>query len=273
MDLITGSYYIIDDQICKCSLINFQFNNFDYQVYEVLRTFNNIPVFLSDHLNRLKESLVILGISENYNEKLAIRIISKLLESNSFQEGNIKFLFRHNNGKSGYASYFIPHYYPSEKEYKDGVKLLTYPIARMNPRIKQVLVNEFIRKKIETIKSTNSAYEILLINKNGCITEGSKSNLFLIKDNILYSAPEEWILLGITRKYILQICAQNKLKYKEIIIKKSELSKYDAAFICGTSPKVLPAKEIDGIPFNVNHPLIEFIKNKYDDLLYCHIKS
>ena len=113
MDIIAGSYYIINDQIYNCSLVNFLFNNLDYQVYEVLRTSNKIPVFLSDHLVRLKESLILLDISDHFNEKFAIRIISKLLESNSVYEGNIKFLFRYNNGKSGYASYFIPNYYPT----------------------------------------------------------------------------------------------------------------------------------------------------------------
>jgi branched-chain amino acid aminotransferase len=273
MDQITGRYYLVDDLSCECASINFQFNNLDYQFYEVLRTSQGIPIFVHDHLERLNESLLSLGISDYFNEKFAEKLILHLLESNHYQEGNIKLLFRYSHDKANYATYYIPHHYPTETDYKKGVKLTTYSIVRKEPQIKQVLINEQIKNEIEKFKSVNKSYEILLVNHLDCITEGSKSNFFLIKNNILYSSLEKWILKGITRKYILDICNSNQLIYKNIMIKRKDLNKFDAAFICGTSPKVLPVKEINGIIYDINNPLLQFIKEKYDDLLEIQINK
>jgi branched-chain amino acid aminotransferase len=163
MDTITGSYYVINDVINNCSTIDYKFPNEDYQFYEVIRTSNGIPVFLHDHLNRLKESLVKLKISENFNEKYLIEIIFKLLDCNSNLEGNIKILYHCSDGNPNYAAYYIPHKYPTIAEYNKGIKLVTCSVVRENPQIKQVHINEYVKKEIEEIIRETSAYEVLMI--------------------------------------------------------------------------------------------------------------
>ena len=94
-------------------------------------------------------------------------------------------------------------------------------------------------------------YEALLVNENNLITEGSRSNIFFLRNNILFTAPDNMILNGITRKYILEICSENNITVKYEPVNADEISDYDAVFMTGTSPMVLPFNRIDDKFFSV----------------------
>ncbi len=94
-------------------------------------------------------------------------------------------------------------------------------------------------------------YEALLVNEENQITEGSRSNIFFLKGNTLSTAPDETILNGITRKYILDICRTNKIKVRFMCVPVDSLQDYDAVFMTGTSPMVLQFYCIGDIYFNV----------------------
>jgi branched-chain amino acid aminotransferase len=266
MDRIIGEYYIIDNIIFKTENLNNQFNNLEYQLYEVIRTADGVLIFLDDHLQRLEESLKSLGYIKFYLESVAKKNLFDLLVLNNNLEGNIKLICKFETNRLIYAEYYIPHYYPTDDYYNNGIKLKSYIINRNQPNIKQIQVNEFIKTSITNILSSDEFYEVLLINQNGFITEGSKSNFFLIKDNSLFTAPENWILKGVTRKYILKIAKKLKLTIIEKAIRLQELVEYESAFICGTSPKVLPVKEIDDLSFDTQNIILKYIIEQYNTI-------
>jgi branched-chain amino acid aminotransferase len=273
MDTIVGNYYVIDNKLLNSIEINFQFNNSEYLIYEVIRTSNGVLLFLEDHLERLYNSIKKLNLEKNYNEKNVVSLLRLLVKENTRLEGNIKLLCKTVNHKMIYAAYYIPHFYPSEEMYRHGVKLITYEIERNDPQIKQVKINEKINEAIKYALQNTGAFEALLINHEGHITECSKSNFFLINGNFLYSAPEESILKGITRNYVLKIAKQLGFENKPSFIKIENIENYEAAFICGTSPKVMPVKAIDGIEFNVGHKTLQSIKLHFDKLLADYFKK
>lgn len=270
MDKIVSEYYIIDNIIFKSSDINYSFNNSDYQFYEVMRTSHGKFLFLDDHLERLLESLKSLNLYQYYIDSVPRKCLNELLINNK-QEGNVKLICKLAEKKLIYASYFIPHHYPSKHLYQTGIKLKSYIIERNQPNLKQIHVNEFIKNEIIELLSSGEFFEILLVNRESIITEGSKSNFFLIKGNTMFSAPESMILQGITRKYILKIAKVVGLNYMEKEIALSDLYSYDAAFISGTSPKVLPVNKIDEIPFNPNNSYLEKIMLKYNEFFDHYI--
>jgi len=73
------------------------------------------------------------------------------------------------------------------------VNLITLPFERPSPLIKQVHIANQVLEKLSASKN-REVYEYLLIDHNDYITEGSKSNFFLVRDTCLYSAPEKDIL-------------------------------------------------------------------------------
>lgn len=266
MDKITGQFYIDNNKLIRSDYLNYSFNNSDYRFYEVIRTAKGIFLFFEDHLARLQESLISLNLNQLFEISDARNCLDSLIKANNFLEGNVKLLCKVKNNKLEYSSYYIPHNYPAKELYETGIKLKPYVIERIQPNIKQIQVNENLKKQISEITANADFYEILLVNHNGYITEGSKSNFFLVKENTLYSAPESLILKGITRKYVLKVAKKLGLEYQEKLISLNDIALYESAFICGTSPKVLPVNEIDGISFDIYNPVLRSILNSYNIL-------
>jgi branched-chain amino acid aminotransferase len=240
--------------------------------YEVIRMIDRKFLFLEDHLERLKNSVSGSGLEFPGNEVIKDHL--RLLQTNNDEVlGNIRICLQANSGnKPDLICYFVPYYYPDECMYKSGVQLVTYPHERPNPVIKKwdnrfrVKVNDFIRD--------HGVYEAILMNFQHQITEGSRSNIFFIdRDNILYTAPTEDVLPGITRKYVLTICNEEKIRVVERSILKDELSEMSACFISGTSPKILPIWQLDGTQFSVDHPLLKLFMERFEAIVKENLVS
>ena len=108
-----------------------------------------------------------------------------------------------------------------------------------------------------------AAYEAILVNENNLITEGSRSNIFFLKGENLVTAPDNVILNGITRKNILDICAENGIEVRFECVNAARIKEYDAVFMTGTSPMVLPFCCIDNESFDVKLPLIGRLRDLY----------
>jgi len=106
----------------------------------------------------------------------------------------------------------------------------------------------------------------LLVNHNKNITEGSRSNIFLIKGTSLYTPPEKRILKGITRQKIFEICEKRNIEIHEVEISYKELVFYETAFLSGTSPGILPVKSIDKYRFNTSNDLMRQLMDAYQQL-------
>jgi D-alanine transaminase len=104
--------------------------------------------------------------------------------------------------------------------------------------------------------------------RNGLITEGSRSNIFFVIDNTLFTHPESnYVLSGITRKNILRIAHESGIKIREEALQENRIRFVTEAFITNTSAEITPVTELggntvgDGIP----GPVTRLIRNKFDD--------
>ncbi len=131
------------------------------------------------------------------------------MTENHFKDGNIRICLQRSKGPDpDLLCYFVPWIYPDECTYKRGVQLVSYAHERPNPGIKK-WDDRFRSNVKKKIIDKHGVYEALLLNKQGEITEGSRSNIFFIDaSNRLITPPEKSILPGITRKYVVQICRE-----------------------------------------------------------------
>jgi branched-chain amino acid aminotransferase len=230
-------------------------------VYEVLRMVKNCPIFFHDHMERLTTSLK-LHKRENLADSATLRkAIINLSRSDKKRESNLKIVFNYNNGITNFLVYFIESSYPTELQYKNGVKGVLFFAERKDPEAK--VINHKLRSSIYHKLIHEGGYEAILVNENNLITEGSRSNIFFMKGETLVTAPDNVVLGGITRKQILDICKENKIKVEFLCVKADEITQYDAIFMTGTSPVVLPFNSIDDKFFNVKFPLIESLRILY----------
>ena len=123
----------------------------------------------------------------------------------------------------------------------------------------------------ESIKNAD-AYEALLVNNKGEITEGSKSNVFFVRDDVFYTAPAKDVLVGITRSRIIQLCLKLGYSIMEQPINVDFLENIDGLFLTGTSPKVLPIATIDDRKYNsTENSAIGAIHDAYNKLIDDYI--
>lgn len=224
--------------------------------YEVIRIIQARPLFLETHLERLQKSISALGYPL-INRSIVQNELEQLIQINHLENINVKIMIHHENR----ALFALESHYPSPNQYKNGVCCNFLFEERESPEIK-VFQAKLRQKSNEQIKS-EEIHESVLVNQQGLITEGSRSNLFFIQDQTLFTAPDHLVLGGITRLNILKICDILSIKVDFKAVPYQELSKFQAAFICGTSPGVLPIKSIDKFSFDVQNPLLEQLHHAY----------
>jgi branched-chain amino acid aminotransferase len=230
-------------------------------IYEVIRMSKGYPVFFYDHMERLASSVKIQKKRMLADTATLKKDIINLSKWKKKKEINLKIVFNYNKGAENYLVYFIEPIYPSAEQYKKGVKGILYYAERKDPASK--VINHKLRSSIFHKLILEGGYEALLVNEKGQITEGSRSNIFFLKDDMLVTAPDNIILSGITRKHILEICRDYEIKVKLACVKTDRMTAYDAVFMTGTSPVVLPFCCIDDKYFNVRVPLIETLRKLY----------
>lgn len=239
--------------------------------YEVIRLMDGKLLFLQDHLARLQQSVIGTRITCPDKEKI-IENLSLLIHENTIKEGNIRISLQQSSGnKPMLQCYFIPYFYPNPDMYKEGVKLAVYPHVRPNPGIKKW--DDSFRTSVSKFILEQNVYEVVLKNRQNQITEGSRSNIFFIdRDGMVITTPDKSILPGITRKYVLDIAAKNGIYIIEKIISSHELDNMASVFISGTSPKVLPVRQIDNICFDVSHPVLRQLMDQFEHLVQNNLQ-
>lgn len=232
-------------------------------IYEVLRVINGKAVFLKDHIQRMKKSFEIINMEFPFKVEYLEKKVNEVIKNNDNIVGNIKITY--NTASRNLKIYYIKHSYPSDELYNEGVKTILYYGERENPNAK--IVNASFREKVtEKIKKAN-AFEAILVDRNGLITEGSKSNIFAIKDGKLITAKAEAVLRGITRDKIIGIAKVIGIEVEEVDIKSIDIDKLDAMFISGTSPKILPIAFVNNIKLDINNITLRKLMKAYNELL------
>ncbi len=271
MSEFTGRYYS-EGPVCKeTSLLREGWLQNGLSLYEVIRVEEGICLFLEDHMRRLQESLALSGRSFPIAIPGMRRILEGLVRKNGLYNGNIKLTVHFpEKAKPGLYTFFIPHYYPPVSFYQQGIDTDLFQAVRVNPNVKQLFPE--MREKLTAFISSRNLYEALLVNEDGCVTEGSKSNVFFIQEDSVYTPPGVQVLKGITRNKVIELCNQLNIKFMEKSISTEELRSLDAAFLTGTSPKVLPIRQIGNLPFRVPHPVMNSLMQAYENLVDGYIQ-
>ena len=273
MKEIQGRNFLINNFLRASSRFNPLFLEKGRNLYEVVRVIRGRVLFLEDHFARVKNSAEMLKLKVWYDEKTLRENLKMLIHANKLQFGNIKFVFhfeKENNGNYFFA-YQVPYNYPTQEEYNFGINLLTHQYQRPQPNVKNWMPD--FKNSIADLKEKNEVYEILLVNDEGLITEGSQTNFFMIRGSTIITPPKNLILPGVTRKYVFRICKENNIEVKEEAFKISDLFKTQTAFITGTSPKILPVSEIDGKKFLVKNHILQKLISGYDTIIDDYISK
>jgi branched-chain amino acid aminotransferase len=226
-------------------------------VYEVIRIIDAKPVFPKEHFDRLLASNKFKELGFDYEQ--FVRNINKLCILNNIENCNIKIIYDY---KDSYF-FFIKSHYPSIEDYRTGTEVSAVVLERDNPNLKKVNLN--FRLRAELLIEKNNVFEVLLINNQGKITEGSRSNVFFLKDDEIITAPDDMVLKGVTRAKVIEVIQNLGLRINFTPLDYRELHLCKGAFLTGTSISVFNIRRINDILFQESDELIGEILFEYNN--------
>lgn len=272
MDKCMNEYFLFGDEFKRSE----EFGDYDMSVgkslYEVIRVSDGIPIFLRQHLDRLENSADIMKYTMRVTRDQITNGILELIDKNKICNGNVKIVVNYDPNKVSseensllnerFLVYFIPHSYPTEQQYNEGVKTITYHGERSNPNAK--VINSEFRDKVNQQIASSGVYEAILVDDNGFITEGSKSNIFMVIGSTVVTSKVENVLPGITRQFIIKSCQNLNIAFEERNIHERDIESLTGLFISGTSPEVLPIQCVDSFSFHsAENSIINSIMGEY----------
>jgi len=219
--------------------------SYGFGVYESVRVSNGVTYFLEEHIERLIGSARAIGLEHSFSGEMVADAIAELLTKNVADTCNVKILLIGGKGAEDAELNILclNPLFPDKKLYRDGVRAVTYAYERPFPHAKTLnMLQSYLAYR--TAKEAD-AYDALLLDREGRITEGTRTNFFCIKGRTLFSPDENTILLGVTRKAVLKVAVANGFTVVQKDIRPSDLSEYDGAFLTSTSSKILPVRAID----------------------------
>ena len=230
-------------------------------IYETLRAYKGVVFMVDEHIERLFRSASMIGLKIPKTHEGIKSAIYKTIRKNGHKDAYIRISISRGAGPIGLdpelcakptiviISNLFKEY--PRKYYQQGVKICIANVRRnfkhaLNPKIKSL---NFLNNILAKIESKNrGAFEAIMLNYKDYITEGTITNIFFIKNNILYTPETDvGILDGITRKIILGTAKGMGIKTKEGKFKRNDIYSAKEIFISNTTMEVMPVTEIDNI--------------------------
>lgn len=245
-------------------------------VYEVIRLYNGTFHLLDPHLARLYRSMEEIEITPTFSKAELIHWLYELTEQNNFKTDGIIYLqisrgvqprnhiFSLDLTPTLYA-YIVPKERPV-KLMEEGIHACTEQDIRWlrcDVKSLNLLPNVLARTNAER----KGCQEALFVRKS-IVTEGSLSNFFLVKNNILYTHPADHLILnGIVRQYVLSLASKLHIPVREELFGVRDVQLADEGFFTGTTIEVLPMTHLDGSPIAGGHvgPITKALQKAFQD--------
>ena len=236
---------------------------------------------MKEHTDRLFRSAHILRMEMPFDKDTLNQAQKDVVRENGLEEGYLRPMcffgsegmgLRADNLKTHVmvAAWEWPSYMDPEARDR-GIKVRTSSYTRHHVNINMCKAKSngsYINSMLALTEALESgAEEALLLDNEGYVAEGSGENIFVVRDNKIYTPELTSCLEGITRDTVFTLAEELGYQIKERRITRDEVYVADEAFFTGTAAEVLPIRELDGrsIGNGGRGPLTEKLQNMYFD--------
>ncbi|MGH7166246.1 MAG: aminotransferase class IV [Nitrospiraceae bacterium] len=244
-------------------------------VYETLRAYGGRIFMLAQHLARLQRSAHLIGLELPISEKDWPPLLNEALDRNGLRPGRngpddayLRITVSRGEGDIGLdpalcrrptvvilALPFKP--YPAQL-FQQGVHLAIVPVRRnlvaaLSPQIKSLNFLNNILAKREAAKA--GAFDGLMLNAEGHLTECTASNLFFVQAGRLCTPSVDCgILDGITREVVILLAREQRIPVEAGRYTPESLHQAEECFLTNTTMEIMPVREVDGKPIGSGRP-------------------
>ena len=263
-------------------------------VFEGIRAYKTdrgVAIFrLQEHTERLFRSAAILGMNIPQDKETINAICCTVMRDNGLHDGGYirPMCFYGSEGMGLRASNLSVHTmiaawqwpaYLGDEGLQKGirVRVSSYTRHHINAAMTKAKANgNYINSTLALHEALRDGYdEAILLDAQGYVAEGSGENIFLVNEGVIYTPPLTSALDGITRKTLMQICADEGLAVHEKLITRDELYIADELFFTGTAAEVTPIREVDGRPVGDGNrgPITQRLQAIYFDHVYGRLQT
>jgi branched-chain amino acid aminotransferase len=222
-----------------------------YGVFDFLRTYNRRPFHLDEHIARLQESARQIGLTLRWSASEIRQAVMETLSRNpQHAEANIRLLvtggISHDGVlPDGHGKLLVmvthKHQLP-DWWYRDGAKAITVDEIRPLPGAKSTNYLKAVMAQQKGMQE--GAIEAIYTDRDGCLLEGTTTNLFVVRNGRLITPGEERVLRGITRMVLLDLL-EGKFPIERRDIHRDELKQVDEVFITASNKEIVPIVQVD----------------------------
>ncbi|HDQ00057.1 MAG TPA: D-alanine aminotransferase Dat [bacterium] len=225
-------------------------------VYEVIRYYHDHFFLTDEHLRRMRHGLQQLRITPPDLEEFKI-IIQRLIQANNLHDLDVLAYIQVTRGVRKPRTHFFPTektaptvliltsvFQRHQQEIDNGVKVILQPDTRWRCcDIKSIALLPNVLARQNAVDA-NAAEAVFV--RDGMITEGTHTNFCAVKNGTMWTPPlSNFILAGVTRNLVLDICRKLSISVREDVIKERELETFDEHFLVGTTVEITPIIQID----------------------------
>lgn len=232
-------------------------------IYETMRVYDGVTFMLEEHLARLYRSASMIGLDIPKSVDQIKAAVYETLAANSLKNAYLRTTISRGYGAIGLDPELCkaPTFIIIAEELKDyprgfydnGIKTIIAETRRnlseaINPQIKSLNFLNNILAKIEAKKQ--DAYEAIMLNASEQIAEGTISNVFFFRDDVLHTpAVGCGILDGITRKLVLDLAVREGLRIREGAFSRNDIYGAEEVFLTNSTMEVMPVCQVDDARF------------------------
>jgi branched-chain amino acid aminotransferase len=233
-------------------------------VYETMRSYEGVVFMLARHIERLARSAALIRLETPEVGRLNDAVL-RILEANKLSDAYIRVTLSRGKGPIGLDPSLCGKHtlvviaeqfreYPVSC-YKNGVQFVFAKTRRnlagaIDPKIKSLNFLNNILAKIEA--KERGAYEAVMLNAAGFLTEGTVCNIFFVKKGILCTpSVEAGILDGITRELVISLAKREGIRVEEGMFLPNDLLEASEVFFTNTTAEVMPVTSVEEVKFEV----------------------
>lgn len=225
-----------------------------YGLFETLRIYDGKPFLVEAHVRRLLDSCQTLSFQRPGTHDDLIELIERYIKKIKLESGAVRISVTYGNEARGIAPHiFFTHreiaYLPSDYEAGIDTAVSPYRKNEYSPVVSHKTFNQL--ENILALKHcreniNDNVKECIFLNSPGYLAEGSKSNIFFVREgNVFTPSVECGILPGITRQKVIELLNQQGIDVLEAKFQRSELESSDECFCTNSLMEVMPVVKID----------------------------
>ncbi|MGQ0811975.1 MAG: D-amino-acid transaminase [Nitrospiraceae bacterium] len=249
---VNGRFMPLAEAVVSVEERGFQFGD---GVYEVIRTYSGKPFHMDAHLRRLERSAKALQIASPFPTAEWTHVVHEGVRKAGFRESKVYIQITRGVAPRDHvfpvdaqpsAIMTIRELQPlSERLQISGVSVILlddFRWGRCDIKSINLLPNVMARQQAYAA----GTFEAVFV-KDGMVTEGAVSNVMIMKDGTLFTAPEgPRILAGVTRALVLELARKEGISVNEQAVRSESLVSAEEVFLTGTTVEVLSVIRVDG---------------------------